>query len=344
MRRLLVSASLWLAFAIPTTVYLAWAEDRVVIAPPNSSGEIIIRGEIVDFVGSTLRIRTDGGTEAQNIPIGQIVRIETPYHPDHQTALSRLGEGLTAEAEEAFLAAYEHEPRAWVRREILALLVQCAERREDHVTAATRFLEIIREDPQSRYWGQAPVPWTPAVVDEALRAEAELWMRRSFDVDQFLGASWLLFDATNGEAAQETLREFSRGTNTRLSALATAQLWRVRLRDGNPSDVELSGWRDHIEFMPREFRSGPQALLAAGYQRSGQLEQAAAEWLWISTVYTEQDALTAKATLTAGECLHQLGRTDEASRLFEETVDRFAWSPQAGIARQRLSEIEAAAP
>jgi tetratricopeptide (TPR) repeat protein len=176
-----------------------------------------------------------------------------------------------------------------------------------------------------------------------LRAEAEVWLGRTFDVDRFLGAAWLLFDETNHEAAATALREYSRSTNTRISALATAQQWRIRLRESDPSDVELAGWRDHIEFIPREFRSGPQALLALGYQRVGQYEQAAAEWLWISTVYTEQDMLTARATLESGECLYRLGRMEEAMRLFTETAERFAWSPQAGIARQRLTEIEAAA-
>ncbi len=316
-------------------------EDRIVVAPPDTSGEVIIRGEIVDFVGSTIRIRADGSSNPQVVPVSQVVRIETMYLSEHQTGLIRLNEGLTREAEEAFLAAYQNEARGWVRREILAHLVQCAQRREDHVTAASRFIEIIRDDPQSRFWGIAPVPWTPESTSDALKEEARVWLGRSFDVDRFLGACWLLFDNTSHEAALTTLRDFSRGSNTRISALATAQQWRLRLRESNPSDVELASWRDHIEFIPADFRSGPQALLAMGYHRRGQYEQAAAEWLWISTVYTEQGTLAAKATFESADCLDRLGRTEEAARLFTETVERYPWSPQASVARQRLTAMQA---
>jgi tetratricopeptide (TPR) repeat protein len=318
---------------------VAWCEDRIVVAPPDTSGEIIIRGEILDLIGPTVRVRPTGSDNAQVIPVVQVVRIETTYHSDYRRGLSLLNEGQTAEAEEAFLAAYEGEPRNWVKREILTQLVQCAERRDDTLTAARRFLEIVATDPQSRFWGCAPIPWTPVDANPALQAEARIWLARADDADKFLGASWLLFDEVSHETAEAVLRELSRGTNAIVSPLATAQLWRVRLRDDVPSNSELYDWRDHIEFMPEETRCGPQALLAAAYQRRGDYEQAAAEWLWIATVYTQRDMLTARASFEAGECLLRLGRGDEAAGLFEEVADRFGWSPQAGPSQQRLSEI-----
>jgi TolA-binding protein len=106
------------------------------------------------------------------------------------------------------------------------------------------------------------------------------------------------------------------------------------------SDSELAGWQLAIEALRPGLRGGPQYQVGrARYSRS-EFDLAAAEFLWVATIYDEHEPTAARATLDAAEALVRAGRPDDAMVLFRETSERFAWSPAAVSAKSRLAELE----
>lgn len=314
----------------------ALAQDRVSFIPERATSPVTLIGEVLDYTGRELSIRPLSGP-LQTIPAENVQDVKTSYDPAHLQGSQQLELGNHQAARSAFSEALTREDRQWMQREILALLMQVELREQNLAGAIERFRGIVRSDPVTRHWGAAPLVWSPVAVSDDLRTEMRLWMKAERPPERLLGASLLLLDPLYGEAAERELTVLSRDANSRVSAYARAQLWRLELAGRDISDVQLGSWRQEIERMPAPLHPGPRYLLARGYEVRGEPRTAAAEWLWIPYVTPANEPLSARALSDAADALERSGLSTEAATLRAELIVRYPWSREAAQARSRPS-------
>lgn len=314
----------------------ALAEDRVTVQPASAGSPITVVGEIEDFNGRRITIRVQSGVPLQSYPAEEVLNVSTYYTQQHREGMRALQAGDPGEARDLFDIALIREPRSWVQREIRAWLVRCALQQSDRVTAGLMFNEIVRSDAETRHWGVAPLIWAPEQVGDALRESARDWLTARFEPARLLGASVLLLDPVFGDVARTELDRLTRSANRNVVELARSQEWRLRLTGEELSPRELDNWTDRIERLPESLRAGPYYLLGRAFALRGELEQAAAGYLWVPLVYNDDPLLSARAALDAANALSRLGRGDEAQSLYGELVEKYAWSPFAEEARSQL--------
>ncbi|WP_437226147.1 tetratricopeptide repeat protein [Planctomicrobium sp. SH661] len=312
------------------------AQDRVTFTPSGTSGPVTAVGTVLDYTGRALTIQTASGV--QHLPTASITSIETTYDPVYQRGIQEFQQGQTPAAQASFREAFEREQRLWVKREIRSWLVKCSLRQQDLIGAIREFREITLTDPQSRFWGIAPLVWSPVAISEGVRSEMQPWLKSERESERMLAASLLLLDPVLGEAAEDQLNQLARDTNPVLSSYSRAQLWRLPLASRNVSDVMLQNWRGDIERLPPELRSGPQSLLARGYEIQGDLRKSVSEALWLPYVYSENEPLAARALYDSAEALAKSGLTQEAKVLQQELVARYPWSREASFTRSETRQ------
>ena len=315
------------------------AEDRIYLTR-DGSNVIPIAGDVIDFTGRAIQYRSQGGG-VKSEPTSNVAKVETSYPEAYARGQKQFDAGQYDLALAEWQEALKAESRTWVQREIRASLIRAAWRRSDWTLAGGQFLEIVASDPQTMHWSVAPLVWVPTKLRESDRAAAKNWLSSSDSAARLLGASWLLTDAELGESAFDALKELTRDVSRVVADHARAQLWRRRIGI-TLSDSELAGWRSHAESLPEKLRGGPTYLIARARQTRSEFDLAAAEYLWVSVVYTQHEPTAARATLDAAENLVKLGRPDQARRLFHETTERFPWSVSAQDASSRLKELDSA--
>lgn len=307
----------------------------------DGSTVIPIAVDVIDFTGRAIQYRAANGT-VKSEPASAVVKVETHY-PDAFLQGDKLFQaGQYDEALIEWESALRAESRTWVQREILASMVRCALRRNDWANAGSHFLKIVASDPQTLHWSVAPLVWAPGPLREGDRAAARGWLTSGDSAAKLLGASWLLTDGKEGEAAAGVLTDLTRDASRTIADLAKAQLWRRRA-GLTLTDSELANWQSHIDSLPEKLRGGPTYLRARAQFARSEYDLAAAEFLWVSLIFKQHEPTAARATLDAAEALLKAARTDDAQRLFQETVERFPWSVASQDAAARLKELSAAA-
>ncbi len=102
--------------------------------------------------------------------------------------------------------------------------------------------------------------------------------------------------------------------------------------------------------MPAQVRAGPYFVLGRMHQHRSDYERALAAFLWLPTVYSENESLTSRACLEAAVSLERQGRVQNAITLLTEITQRHAWSePPAKRVRhcsacRRLRRIRVVVP
>lgn len=308
---------------------LAWqslaANDRVHVQYPEKAGEVILVGEIDDFVGDrlTIRLRTTG---PETVPASQILHIDTYYNPAHREGLALLDKGDAPAARDALLTAFKDEHRKWVDREILAALIRCDLRTENLLGAGETFASLLNADPETRHWSTAPLVWSPMAVGVPLQSRARQWMSDSRPGMQLVAASILLLDPVYGEVARRSMEELARTPQPPVAALARAQLWRTRLGGQALSEKELQSWRTEIQYLPVWLRAGPQYILGRGYLSRNLPRDAVTEWLWLGTSYKDLETLSVRALSEAAEALRDVASESEADGVTAILRREFPWA------------------
>ncbi len=315
---------------------LLLAKDRLVLQPRDKASPLVLACDIVDYNARTIAVHIHAQTAVRSFPAAEITSVETVQTESHREGVRQFDAGNITEAVRLFRQALQDEPRDWVRREIRGWLVRCAMRRRDRVQAGIRFLEIAENERAPREYPLIPLVWGAAEVGTSLRRQAREWLTGESDVSRLLGASVLLLDTSYGDVTRNELRRLVRSTDRRVSALARAQLWRLRVTSTSITANELDEWEQEIESMPREIRGGPYFVLGRASSRQSEYDRAAEAFLWLATVYSENKPLTAQATVEAARSLERLGRTGEARSLLEEVTEEFEWSAAAAEARSLL--------
>ncbi len=332
--RLCSQSLLWLVWLIP----LVSAEDRVTFTPAGALDPVVLIGTVEDYNGEELLLQRDGAPVSDRYPSRQVHAVQTWRSAIYDQGITEFQAGQTPQAELSLQQAVREEPRDWMKREILTHLVRCALRRGDWGTAGTRFLQITNQDATSRHWNVAPLMWAPQSLGESQKALARSWIRLPDSPSRLLAASGLLLDPVYGEAAAKTLDDLARDTNRMVSALARAQLWRLRL-GLEISEIEVQKWRTEVRRLPRNLRAGPQYLVGRSLLQRHEPRSAAAEFLWLPLVYNDHEELSARALVDAAQALEQTGQERESLVLYELVRARFPWSPWANEARKSRSDL-----
>lgn len=308
-----------------------YADDRVVIQQPGMS-RLPLNGLVEDYTGRELTIHVRTGNSLRRYARSEVIEVQTSYTAHHETGRELFASGRADEAAVELSAALKDEDRAWVRREILALLVKCALWNGDYRTAVSRFLPIADSDPETFHFSVAPLAWTAEVPSKDIRVEAQSWLAGRSPVSKLFGASHLLFDPASSDTAGAALRSLARESDIRIQRLAQMQLWRQRMQAGTATPGELTRWESAIEQLPDELRVGGYFVLGQTCLKQRQPERAAAALLRLPLVYDADRHLAARACFQSAEQLESLGDRTPATNLFSEVVFRFGdtpWGPQA---------------
>lgn len=316
--------------AVVTT---AAAQDQVVLKRARLAGQITVFGAIEDYTGDELRIRSGESGTLRTYPAADVVSVVTPQAEPHDRGLSLLRKNKVEDAIRELEAALKKESRAWVRREILATLVQCELRQGDYRAAGTRFLALVKSDPTSRHFRMIPLVWAAEPLTPEVCDEATAWLNGTIDAGRLMGASLLLEAPPHAAAARVALRELAINTDRRIQTLAQMQAWRLDAAKGTIGDLEIARWQERVDALPPDLRAGPSYLLGQAYAARHDYELAAATLLWLPLVDDHDFRLSARACLAAGVALGRIGQHVEAHGLFLEVTQRYAETSSASTLR-----------
>jgi hypothetical protein len=309
------------------------AEDVVVLKAPHGGDPPQIRGEVLDYTGSNLALRHPSG-RVESVAGERVAEVLTAWGESAQRADAQFAAAQYADAQSSYRLAVREESRRWAQRRLVARLVWCLQYQERFDEACDTFLALYRDDPSTQYLDAMPLVWTTAIPTSALRTKAAAWLDdRQQPAARLLAASWLLSTEHRGEALR--VLQGLGGDDPRLLFLAEAQLWRTELATREESD--LRQWQARIEQMPLLVRAGPYFVLGRGWSQRNRPLEAAWSFLRVPIHHDQQRGLAAQSLLEAAAELEKMAQAPQARRLYREIVERFAETPTADIARQRLA-------
>jgi tetratricopeptide (TPR) repeat protein len=319
----------------------AQAQDKVILQRSSLSARVMVSGVVENYTGTEISIRTDNDEPPKTFPSADVVEIQTAQTDSHNRGLKLFAEGQVEQAVRELDVAVKKEPRTWVRREILAVLVRCGLRRGDYAAAGSRFLAIVKSDPTTRHFRVIPLVWAPETIPADARSEALAWMNGRVEAARLIGASLLHDDREMRKEARSVLKELSSSSDDRVRVLAQMQARREEALAGTPGRMQTAQWQQRIDEMPEELRAGPYFLLGRVYAAQHDFELAAATLLWLPLVDDHDFRLAARACLESGVALDRIGQHAEARTLFREVTVRFADTPFADEAADLLKRAGA---
>ena len=336
MRLVALLSAIWLLTLAVSCSEDCYGEDTVTFLSGKDAKTRINRtGEIVDYTGETLQLKLSSG-RVENLPAARVLDIRTQWIPAHERGDALRAEGKLEEAITAYKQAKRDEPRAWVRRRIMASLVGCYAEASRFDFAGDEWLAIAASDPSTLHYDVIPVAWQSLPPDAALQARAAAWMSSNAPSAQVLGASWLLGGAQRSEAIA-ILNDLvaSKTIDPRIRSLAQIQLWRTKLVSAKLEDIQR--WQAAVEQMPAEVRAGGYFVVGEGLARLDQSEKSALAYLRIPLVHNQQRTMAADALLAAARLLQEkLGRSEEAAGLYREVLSGYSRTLAAGEAKAKL--------
>lgn len=299
------------------------AQDQVILQTEGTTSRLTMPCQIVDYTGERITVQFKSGAPQKTYPAEQVLEVRTAWLEAHELGRKLLAERKTEEAIRTLQAALVSEKRAWVRREILALLIRGSLRIGDRASAGAHFLKLFESDPTTRRFGSIPLVWAPESVTSAAKSQAREWFKHESDAARLLGSSLLLDDNSTSDTAAQELQSLQRSTDERVRLLAQAQSWRLKLRALEISELELNRWDTRIHEMPATLRGGPSYLLGRGWAMRREHDRAATALLWTALMDDSDARLAARAGVEAAESLKRLGQPDDARRLLQDIATRF---------------------
>ena len=322
---LMVLCLLWVfALGVTTTSVAQESTDLVITTRKDSSETVKRRGTIVEWKGIALTLESNG--RQKEIDNDTIVEIQTVWSDDYKQGIELLNKGDAKSAIPFLTKAVDREPRPWARRIVRSHLVTAFQILDQPATAAEQFFLILKEDRNTRFLPNAPLPWTGSGT--GLIQQARTWINSDDSTAKLIGASWLI-GSPDRDKAIATLEELSQDIEPRIKSLAIAQLWRTRTRI---TDKQTAVWKSLVDNMPRELRAGPYFTLAEAQFRAGLVDPAILNLMRVRILYPEQQTLSAAALFRAATMLNNQGKSREAQTLLNELVTAYPqtlWAIQA---------------
>ena len=310
--------SLFVCFAVLQGFAIAANNDYVVF---RSEGQATQRleGEIVNITGQDgMTFRPNDGQE-RKIPLVQIVDFGIVKEIAQVNAEQAMLDGDFHGAIDYYIAARQAEyakqtKRNWVMRQQTSVLVQAYAALGETERACREFYALAESDPETVYIVCIPLPWHVELSQAAMYQRlGEMWLDRpEYPAAQLLSAG-LSLTTTNREKAVAALQNMTKSQNASIAALATAQLWRVRLAEATLAEAE--SWEQQLETMPEALRSGQHYLLGEVFARHGRYDDALAHWLYVPINSSIMRPLAIRSLDRAIEMLDRQGRKAEAETL-----------------------------
>ena len=315
--------------------------DEVVQRGSTPGSRMTIRCQIIDYTGSELTYRQASSNKPRGIKASDVIKIRTAQTTAQKEGIKAFNEGQTRDAEFHFTEAVNSEPRIWMRREILSMMVRCALKRNDYLTAGTRFQLLFESDPETAHINLIPLLWTATSAKGEARTAAISWLSDEKPVARLMAASWLFFDPGYSEKSLTVFNELARSPGDRIKQLASWQRIRFQIRAGDVTDFNLERWDTNISKLDPALRPGPLFLLGRGHVVRQDFEIAAATFLKVPLVYDSEHPLSAESMVEAGRALTRIGLRKDAAKLYSEVLDRYAYASISEDARQELSQLTA---
>ncbi len=302
--------------------YVVYRTETSQDQPSVGADVVRLEGEIVNLTGrGGMTFRPNGGRETK-IPLTKIVDFGTVKETSQVNAELAMQNGDFRGAVDGYLAARKSEKRDWVKRQQTSMLVQAYVALGEQDRACREFFTLAESDPETPYLACIPLPWYVDLSQSlAYQKLGEPWLNRpEYPACQLLSAG-LSLTTDNRARAAEVLRVLAKSDNPSIAALATAQLWRLRLAEANAS--EALGWEKQLDAMPEDLRSGPHFLLGEVFARLGQTDNALIHWLHVPLDTPDMRPLARLCLQRAIETLDKNRRTAEAETLRLE-LQRFS--------------------
>ncbi len=310
--------------------------DTVTLTSSSApDGRATITGTILDYTGREIVIELASGNP-QKYPAERVVAIETTFNPQQQAADRLFAEGQYAAALAKYreAGAGSNENRRWVRRQMLARMVECHQALGQYAQAGDFFLLLIKDDPQTLHFASIPLPWLAVEMTPPLEQKAQQWLTTEGQpIAQLLGASFLLLTSKQSSPLA-MLKQLATSKDPQLSSLAEAQSWRATV--ASTSVEQLAAWNRRIESFPSELGAGPYFIVGRALSNRGKHEEAALALMHVPILYPQSRPLAAESLWLAGQALARRGDGVESRLLFRELVTRYPESPSAETARASL--------
>lgn len=290
------------------------AQDVLVLSK-SGGGESLRKGEIVSWIGDTISIK--GKTGLKDIDTSRLLRFETAWHPGYEQGKLLQASFRYAEAINQYAEALDNEPRAWMQNIVHAKACECFMAREDYDGAAGQFLQLIDDDPQSRFRHLVPLVWTSSRPKKHER-KAAAWMDSDEPMLALMGASWLL---ESDPQAQQKMQSLSRDFDPSIAALATAQRW--RLEKVAPNQKRLTLQIEQTRAMPENVRCGAWYLIAKAQIESKQTDNAIVNFMRIVSNDPQQGLLVPAALYQAARMLEKTNREQQSQAMRNELKEKF---------------------
>ena len=285
-----------------------------VVFRTDLSTEQRLDGEIVNLTGRDgLTFRPKIGREIK-IPLDRIIDFGTVKETAQVNAEQAFRNGDYRAAIDYYLEARKSEKRDWVKRQQTSEIVQAYAALGEQERACREFFALAESDPETLYLAHIPLPWYVDVSQSLVYQQlGAMWLDRAdYPACQLLSAGLSLTTA-NREKAVDALQLLVKSNNPSIAALATAQLWRVRIAEATPT--EAASWEQQLDAMPDELRSGPHYLLGEVFARLDQPDNALTHWLHVPLDTPEMQPLAMRSLQFAIETLDKLDRSAEAETL-----------------------------
>ena len=315
----------------------ALAADVVTLRDPEDGGRIEVRGEVAAFDSRRLELTGPNGT-VRTFDADRVVSVRTPRLPDHLAGLRAWNGKDVPAARRKLAAALEAEPRAWVRRRILAALVPADLAAADRPAAVSHFTALYRSDPHPAALRLLPAAWGDRPATAADVAAANRW-RNGDAVERFVAGSVLVTDPATRAAGVEELRRLSLTADGTLAELARLGRWRTKVLAGATTPGEVDRAAERIGRLPEALQLGPTFTLGLALEAAGRTDEAAEAFLRVGLLDAADPPRAADALLRAARLLNARGDRVAAARLLREVGNRVPFGPAADEARAELTAL-----
>lgn len=322
---------------------LANGQDKILIQQAGGS-RFPMSGYIEDYTGREISFRLKPNEAVRRYPRSDVIDVTTEYTPHHERGRVLFTAGKMTDARSELNLALNDEDRPWVRREILALLVKSFFWTGDYHSAASRFMTIVRSDPETFHYGLAPLNWTDVTPAAGWQVDIKDWMSKTEPpLSRLLGASWSLTVPDSVIEAEQTLKRLAREPDVRIQRLAQMQLWRLKLKREDQVDPgEITRWQQFAEELPVELRGGSYYVIGQAWKQRQEHDRAARAFLWLPLVHDSDRWLCSRACFEAAESLREAGDASQAAQLFGEVVFRYGDTPWGKKAEEEWNRLRKA--
>lgn len=310
---------------------LAAVSDEVTV---RTSPQTVRRvtGTIIEYNADELTIQRPTGRE-ESFPSVKIEHFATTWPAEYVTAKQKMAAGDFRGAIPELRAAVAEEGRRWAQRQMIADTVRCYFEVGDLQRAGATYQVIYGDSKINRHLAVLPIQWwsgQPPLEDLPVLQQ---WLQADPPL-RLLAASRLFSTTAHRSKAKQTLHELVLESDPRVATLASCQLWREQVATASLETVEQ--WRDQIESLAPELRTGPSLVIASTLSRLGRRDDATLLLLRCPILYGQQSELAAQSLLAAAALRQRAERPRQAAELYREILDRFPNTTAAPQARELL--------